>query len=347
MTTVHHFRWDVDKTYLQTDFDGTRALLRTFFQKANEKVTVPAATTLLRELLSLRTDNIARKVMFISGSPRQMRNVLTEKLRLDGISPDRFILKPNLSNVLLFRFKSVRSQVGYKLSALLRSMIHKGDVSEILFGDDSEQDAFIYSLYSALLQNQISLDILNKILLKAGVAARDRMTILEYAAMLPSSLDGRKHSVRRIYIHLDRRSPTVRFSPFGTLVVPIYNYFQVALVMFWDAQLESRSLLRVIEAIARSGYSATRLANSVQNLIHRGYGKTKNVTCLMRTLSKAPSILPSDPTPIIAQLADLLLVMPIYTTKIPVPDLDYLVLASDHKYVPQKVNFPILSFLNT
>ena len=49
------FRWDLDKTYLQTDFDSVRALLRTAFEGAEAKRTVPGAATLLREGAPLAT----------------------------------------------------------------------------------------------------------------------------------------------------------------------------------------------------------------------------------------------------------------------------------------------------
>src|SRR5690554_4399466 len=95
----HIFRWDLGKTYLHTDFDTWRDLLRTAFQKPEEKVTVPGAVALLREL-SRPDANSRALVTFISGSPSQMRETLERKFELDGIRPDAFILKPTLRNIL-------------------------------------------------------------------------------------------------------------------------------------------------------------------------------------------------------------------------------------------------------
>ena len=43
-------RWDLDKTYLRTDFDTVRDLVRTAIERPDQKRTVPGAAALLREL---------------------------------------------------------------------------------------------------------------------------------------------------------------------------------------------------------------------------------------------------------------------------------------------------------
>src|SRR5438046_2236292 len=70
---AHVYRWDLDKTYLKSDFDSLRDLVRSAFEGAEQKQAVPGAAALLREL---RKGEGAR-VCFISGSPRQMRRGLT------------------------------------------------------------------------------------------------------------------------------------------------------------------------------------------------------------------------------------------------------------------------------
>jgi phosphatidate phosphatase APP1 len=86
------YRWDLDKTYLQTEFDTIRQLVRTAFQKAHEKKAVPGAAALIRELRSSGDSRLC----IVSGSPTQMRTVLTEKLHLDGVEFDELVLKDNL-----------------------------------------------------------------------------------------------------------------------------------------------------------------------------------------------------------------------------------------------------------
>ena len=73
------FRWDLDKTYLKTDFDKVSSLLKTFFQAPEKKETFAGARALLLALMSVHES----KVTFVSGSPRQTPTV--GKLSLDGI----------------------------------------------------------------------------------------------------------------------------------------------------------------------------------------------------------------------------------------------------------------------
>lgn len=265
------YRWDLDKTYLRTEFDSLRALLRTALEKAEEKRTVAGAATLLSELRRPRGGDAAgerARVSFISGSPRQMRKVLTEKLRLDGVEFDEFILKPNLRNLLTGRFRAMREQVGYKLPALLAGRAGVPEsVREICFGDDAESDGFIYSLYGDLLEGRVDKPLLSQILKNAGVYQDDALRTIT----LFESLSRAEVAVERIFIRLDRRSPPRRFERYGPRLVPIYNYFQAALVLFEDQRLDASSVVRVaVEMVDKHLYSLEALRNSLQDLVRRG-----------------------------------------------------------------------------
>jgi hypothetical protein len=283
------YRWDLDKTYLQTEFDGLRALLRTAVEGAADKRTVPGAATLLRELRRATPGGTSR-ICFISGSPRQMRRVLTEKLRLDGVEFDEFILKPNLRNMLLGRFRALREQVGYKLPALLAGRAGvKVEVREVCFGDDAESDAFIYSLYGDLLGRRVSRPLLEEILRRANVYPDDLTRTIALFESLPTSAAPPPNAatapevptLQRIFIHLDRRSPPSRFDRYGPRLVPIYNYFQAALVLYEDSRLQSDAVVRVaVEMADRHGYSLAALRNSLQDLLRRGRLQITTVNAL-------------------------------------------------------------------
>lgn len=262
----HVFRWDLDKTYLQTDFDGVRALIRTAREKASQKRSVPGAAALLRELRAAGPAG-AHRICFVSGSPRQMRTVLTEKLRLDGVEFDEFILKPNLSNLLRGRFRMMREQVHYKLPALLAG---RGDVPpdvpETLFGDDAESDAVIYSLYADLLAGVATADDLAGWLKRTKLYPDDQERLVEMARNIRVGA-----AVRHIFILLDRRSPPARFDPFGERLVPVYNYFQAALSLVSQGLLGEPAALRVALAMVSDfDYAVEALANSVADLVRRG-----------------------------------------------------------------------------
>jgi hypothetical protein len=243
------YRWDLDKTYLRTDFDTLRDLVRTAFEPASRKRAYPGAGTLLREIRA--TDPAA--IFILSGSPEQMRSVLEAKLRLDGIRWDGFTLKPSLRNLVRGKFRFLRDQLSYKLTALLRSRTNVSpETDEILFGDDAEGDAFIYSLYADIA---------------AGRVSQELPELVRIAARVP-----RCDTVRRIFIHLERVSSTAGFSDFGRRVCPFYNYFQPALVLLEDGALDAQAVLRVgADLVVAHTFNPEVLVASFDDLRRRGY----------------------------------------------------------------------------
>jgi hypothetical protein len=259
----HIFRWDLDKTYLRTEFDTLRDLVKAAFETAKDKQAYPGAPALLRALR--QTDG--HRVCIVSGSPSQMRQVLAAKLALDGVEFDEFVLKNNLRNVLRGRFRAMRAQVPYKLPALLESRVQVADTPpETLFGDDAEADAIIYCLYADILADRVSRAELERVLDAARAYDDQRARTLALAERVQ-----RGASVRRILIHLDRRSATAGFRRFGARVVPIYNYFQAALILYADQVLAAPQVLFVArEMLDARDYDVATLATSMQDLVRRG-----------------------------------------------------------------------------
>jgi hypothetical protein len=257
----HTFRWDLDKTYLRTEFDSLRDLARNAMQNAADKQAYPGATALLR---ALRQDG--HRICIVSGSPTQMRQVLAAKLALDGIEYDEFVLKNNLKNILRGRFRALRAQVPYKLPAMLLSRLGAPADHETLFGDDAEADAIIYCLYADLVAGRVSIQDLERVLVASRAYDDDAERILELARQVP------KHdAVQRIFIHLDRKSPPLGFRRFGPRLVPVFNYFQAAMVLYQDKVLSARQVIFVaLEMLDSRQYELGHLATSVQDVIRRG-----------------------------------------------------------------------------
>jgi hypothetical protein len=258
------YRWDLDKTYLQTEFDTLRQLVRTALQKAHEKKAIPGAAALIREL---RAQGDSR-LCIVSGSPTQMRKVLTEKLKLDGVEFDELVLKDNLRNLVRGRFKAMRGQVGYKLPVLLESRSWApAEAEEVLFGDDAEADAFIYSLYADMVARRVSEPVVFQVLQAAEVYPDDIDRVMKQWERIPQA-----DPVRRIFINLDRLTPPAAFLRYGPRVVPIFNYFQAALVLLADKHLTAPQVLKVmIELVQTAGYNLLTLSNSFQDLLRRGF----------------------------------------------------------------------------
>jgi hypothetical protein len=257
----HVFRWDLDKTYLRTEFDSFADLVKSAIENAADKQAFPGAPSLLR---ALHQDD--HRICIVSGSPTQMRQVLAAKLALDGVTYDEFVLKNNLKNILRGRFRSLRAQIPYKLPAMLRSRIGATAPSETLFGDDAEADAIVYCLYADLVADRVSLADLERVLIAARTYDDDASMILDLAKRVP-----RGPVVRRMFIHLDRKSPPNGFRRFGPRLVPVFNYFQIALVLFGDGVLSARQVVFVALEMLDSGqYELSTLANSIQDLMRRG-----------------------------------------------------------------------------
>lgn len=263
MAIQHVFRWDLDKTYLRSEFESVGDLVNAAFESARDKRAYPGATALLRSL----GQDMDHRICIVSGSPTQMRRVLMAKLRLDGVRYDEFVLKNNLKNLVRGRFRALRSQVPYKLPTIMASRIGLGTTPpETLFGDDAEADAIIYSLYADILAGTIDADQLSRIM----AAARAYDDEIEWVLSLHRQII-RNDSVKRVLIHLDKRTATGTFSHFGARLVPIFNYFQAALVLYADGVLDARQVLYVAEdMLATPEYELATLANSLQDLMRRG-----------------------------------------------------------------------------
>lgn len=263
---MHISRWDLDKTYLRTEFDTVRDLVRTAFERPDEKRTNPGAATLLREM-----SRAGVSIHILSGSPEQMRSRLEDKLRLDGIRWDTFTLKPNLRNVLRLRFRALRDQLGYKLPALLASRTRSPDsftgVKETLFGDDAEADAFVYSLYADIMSGRVGEELAHAIFDK-GRVYEDVMT----EALRDLRQVVAEDVVERILIHLEQQTAPRDFHVFGHRVVPFYNYLQAAFVVHEDGRLPSDGVLRVAaELVTQHRFDGDALARSYADLAKRGH----------------------------------------------------------------------------
>lgn len=269
-------RWDLDKTYLRTDFDTMRDLVRTAIERPDQKRTVPGAAALLREL-----GRVGVETHFLSGSPEQLRSRIVQKLRLDGARWASLTLKPNLENMLRLRFRALRGQLGYKLPNLLRSRAEMasqrddagGLVREALLGDDAEADAFVYSLYADICTGDVGGDVVADVMRRGGAyddTIREAIRFASYVDKGPV--------VERILIHLERQSSPFEFRVYGSRVVPFYNYLQAAFVLHEDARIPAASVLRVAQdLVVAHNFEPGALARSYRDLVRRGHVRGRGV----------------------------------------------------------------------
>lgn len=190
---------DIDKTYLDTHFSSLRGLLRTAFESAEEKQAIGGMIPLLRALrYGLQEQDEKTPLYFVSASPPQMRDVLEQKMQLDGIEYDGIAFKNQLRLLRHRRWKQIRHHVLYKLTALLLNRDARppeANVQEILIGDDSETDSDTYLLYAKLLEGNVSEEECLEKLEELGATDKEKERIL------PLMLQHDNSRVIRIYIH--------------------------------------------------------------------------------------------------------------------------------------------------
>ena len=266
--TKEVYVWDLDRTYLRTEFDSLRDLIRTALQKAKDKVAYPGVAALMRALrVGPERGGPRRPIYFVSASPPQIRKVILEKFALDRIEIDGVYFKDNLRNVRPSRMRRLKEQVGYKLLSLidLRQRLPRG-ATLTCFGDDFESDALIYSLFGEICERWIRGPALVEFLKKQGVFHDEAVRIAWRARRLTPG-----KAIGRVFIHLHEGSDPRYFRRFGSRVTATRNYFQTAAVCFADGMIGAEGVAEVGEEIlAAKSANAYDLAGSLVDLMERG-----------------------------------------------------------------------------
>ncbi|MFO1519604.1 MAG: hypothetical protein U1F57_08105 [bacterium] len=176
-----------------------------------------------------------------------MRSVLERKMLLDGVEQDGIILKDWFR--LLWPFSPSRffDQLGFKIAALLCGRIRRIFSQEYLFGDDYERDAEAYSLYAHWVNGDLSLSSLGEALKRGGVSQEDRENLLHEAEALPR----KRGRVKKIYIHLEKKTPPRDFGKYGKILVPVKGAYQLALALFDGDLIDAQTLKACRKAVCR------------------------------------------------------------------------------------------------
>jgi len=285
------YRWDLDKTYLKSEFDRIRELVRIPFEKAEDKVAAPGVTALIR---ALRETALAHgrevRTYFVSASPPQIGRAIKKKLELDGVVYEGIVFKNQLQRLIRGKFRHLREQVGFKLTELLK--LHHADPAggqEYLFGDDWESDPLIYSLYADVIAGRVDAAQLADVLRAIRV---DSSLIQEACALA----EGGPHadSVSRIFITLERRTPLANFRCYGSRLVPTFNYLQTAACLYEEGVLDRGGVVRVAQSLVEaSHYTPERLANSLADVQRRGFISEHTVRSIGEELERE-QLFPAD-----------------------------------------------------
>ena len=263
------FIWDLDKTYLDTAFETVKGLIRTVFEKGNQKKNVPGTAELVRVLKqswSEQNSGSALPLYFITGSPPQLETRIKEKLQFDGLNPKGIFFKDNMQNLRPKRLWRITKQVGFKIQSLLQLRLRlKDDVKQLLWGDDSEYDAVIYSLYSDICSRRLDREELQKILKHYHVVGSQMAKIFDLQEQIPEN-----DPVDKIYINLAVDTDAEYYLKFGRRTLPTYNSFQTSLDFFQDGRVKANHVIDVGRALVdKYDFTMDEIQQSFDDLIRR------------------------------------------------------------------------------
>lgn len=263
--------WDLDKTYLDTHWHTLKDLWRTFFEKSFQKKNIPGTATLVLSLKenwreNLETGDVDFPIFFITASPPQLEERIRRKMEIDKILPRGIFFKDNLKNIYPHRWKYFIRQTGYKLQALMDLRCRfEGEITQVLWGDDSEMDATIYSLYSDICSRRWREEELLRLLTHFNVGKEQIEMIFNLQSQCLNH-----DPVEKIYINLALDTDPEYYLKFGRRVLPIYNSFQISLDLFQDSRIKESHVLKVArDLMVNYGFTRDQLENSVDDLIRR------------------------------------------------------------------------------
>jgi len=288
------FLWDLDKTYLDTTFESLRGLWRTAMEKAFQKRNVPGTASLVRALRNhwqeKKNDQRDFPIYFITASPPQLEKRIHEKLNFDGIYPFGIFFKDNLKNLKPSRLRRLTQQVGYKIQALMQLRLHlKEDVRQVLWGDDSETDEVIYSLYSDLCARRLEESQAREILKGLNVTGPQVDVIFRLLESIPA-----RDPVEKVYINLATDTDPEYYLKFGRRVVATSNSFQIAVDLFQDHRLSQTQVIQVARDLLQNyAFTMDELERSLDDLSRRKILSQETAQILLPLLKQSEVIRPS------------------------------------------------------
>jgi hypothetical protein len=221
---------DIDKTYLETEFESVARMVRIAFEAPGDKITVAGASDVLEACRWLGRTK-PRHLHFVSSSPPQLRAVLEEKLMMDGLDWTSDTFKNQAYNLRRGRMDLLRQHVAYKSLAILRLIATAAAADErelrryVLIGDNAESDAYIYLGVKLVVEGLLTTAQYGEYLAAAGVEA-------PLISELLSQVPGPGHA--EISAVLIRNVPGYRFVPEAPLTDTVQlfdDFYQAALLL--------------------------------------------------------------------------------------------------------------------
>lgn len=260
---------DVDKTYLDTDFESTGGLLTIPFEWAQDKRTVPGMGVVLRALrFGSEPGGELTPFYFVTASPPLLTRVLFRKMLLDGVQCDGITCKDWKRVMLVHRRPDwLKRQLPYKLSALLNQRTCLPcNAREILIGDDVEIDATAYAIYADIVSGRHNEESLCALLGKLDCDKEEIDTIVTAFRMIAPC----DEAIRRIYIYLYNKSEPGLFHRFGDDLIACRSAFQLALHLAIDGRVRQRTISETLRVLLERGVKPQDLLAEITDGLKRG-----------------------------------------------------------------------------
>lgn len=258
---------DIDKTYLETNFESIAMMAKIALESSEDKITVQGAQVLLNWLRWGEPDNLEGfnldqivPLHFVSSSPPQLRRTLEEKLMFDGLLWSSDTFKDQAYNIFKGKFKLLKHQVAYKVAAILNLIARMKDDSHILFiGDNAESDPMIYQSISMLLTGLVTESEFVGLLSSLGVKAHQSRDILDRIGDVPRNV---KVSIliRRLESYPHRPSPIG-----GQVTIYYYDhYLELAVHLMSQNLLDPRRPFKLMKEFHnRAGFSLRAIGSAL------------------------------------------------------------------------------------
>jgi hypothetical protein len=273
--------------------ESLKGLWKTAVEKAFQKRNVPGTASLVRALRNHWQERKLGKrdfpIYFITASPPQLEKRIHEKLNLDGIYPFGVFFKDNLKNLSLSRWRRLTEQVGYKIQALMQLRLHLNDeVRQVLWGDDSEADEVIYSLYSDLCSRRLKESDARDILRMMNVTGAQVDVIFRLLESIPEN-----DPVEKVYINLATDTDPEYYLKFGRRVIATTNSFQIAVDLFQDHRLSQTQVIQVARDLLQNySFTIDELELSLDDLSRRKILSDQTAKILVPVLEQSEVINP-------------------------------------------------------
>ena len=245
-----HIICDIDKTYLETEFESIIRMARIALEAASDKITVAGASeVLLAARWGVLTEfdhgrKTPRPLHFVSSSPPQLRAVLEEKMAIDGLDWTSDTFKNQAYNLRMRRLDLLRHHVAYKTLAII-NIIHDSpeETRFYLIGDNAESDAFIYMGVKLYLDGRLDQEAYKSYLEISGVESSLSVNLSELLGQM--STVGSRKQVAAILIRQVPGYSTMILPTFTSGFIYFDDFFQAALGLAFVGLIDADSIMEL------------------------------------------------------------------------------------------------------